>query len=63
MTRKKGIGQEDKIDDHLRAIVILHNKIKKQDEFYYKAYVGDEIERLIKTLKKCKPSLFESIKN
>lgn len=61
MTKK--INPEDKINDHLQAIIILHTKLKRRDEFYYRAYVGAEIERLIKTLKKCKPCLLKNTKN
>lgn len=60
MTKKT---HEDKILDHIRAIAILHRGLKKEDEFYYKAYIADEIESLIKTVKKWKPSLLKSISN
>lgn len=42
------------IEELLRPLFILHNMAKKDKEmkdFYYKAYIGDEIDRVQKILK------------
>ena len=43
---------KERLDELIESLIYQHNGLKDEDDFYYRSYIGDMIESIIKEINK-----------